>query len=200
MRHFDITRWTDFVRGTLEPGARAPMEKHLETGCGRCGRIVAALERLVAEAAAKVAPPDYAERSVKAFFALNRPQPESILRKLVLRSTFDSRLEPATVPVRGEAGEARHLRLESEEFLLDLRLEREGRRQTTLVEGQIVRRDGAPMANAPTYLVSDGGVQPRGFTDEIGAFGFELRSGLDAELWLGADEKRLLVVDLPAAD
>ena len=60
MQHFDITEWSDQVRGLAQPNTDALMQGHLESGCGDCDEIVGFLRDVVSTAEADLAmsPPD----------------------------------------------------------------------------------------------------------------------------------------------
>ena len=76
MKHFDLGQWANFVRAAGNGSARAAMQVHLDSGCRRCETLVGQLRRVAALPAADAlqAPPDYAVRSIKAYFGLNRPE------------------------------------------------------------------------------------------------------------------------------
>lgn len=200
MRHFDITSWTDFVRGAAPERDHDAMQSHLEGGCRKCAAAVAALRRVASLAAAEMAtaPPDHAVRSVKALHALSRPRRPSLFEKVLLTPTLDSAREPAPVAVRGARVERRHLCFESEEFVVDLWLDRADHQAHAALLGQVASQAGQPLAEAPAYLLSGGRVSACRFTNELGGFELEVPVGDNLELWIGTGGSRLIGAALPA--
>jgi hypothetical protein len=112
MRHYEESRWVDYVRGLADANAHQELKSHLEAGCPECSTTME-LFRKVAKAAAheiEHEPPEYAVHSVKAYFALQQTerQPASV-RFLGLKLAFDSLAEPVGAGIRSLGGESRQL-------------------------------------------------------------------------------------------
>ncbi len=202
MKHYDVTEWTDFVRGVADPARQRAMEDHLATGCGRCGRIATALRRVVEAGANELRhqPPDYAVRSVKAFFGLHRPERAPGWATTTLPLTFDSALAPASAGTRTLEDRSRQLLFESDDFALDVRLQRQSGDREAMVVGQLLKRPAEPVANAPAYLVCDGAIASSGFTGEFGGFRMDCPRQGALDLWLFVSDTERIAVTLDAGD
>src|SRR3989442_1049638 len=123
MKHFDISEWTDFVRGVTSD--RSPMEAHASR-CVRCRATLSLVTRIVqsARTEGQYEPPDRLVRWAKAISALQRPERSSVLR-LVARLVYDSFREPLPAGLRAADRVSRHALYEAGNFSVDLRLEQE---------------------------------------------------------------------------
>ncbi len=200
MRHYDLADWTDFVRGVASDAKREAMEGHLSTGCDRCQRMAEALQLVVASGASELRhqPPDYAVRSVKAYFALQRPERAPGWNPITLPLTFDSALAPASAGTRASGDRSRQLLFESADFALDVRLERQPGDLQGVVVGQLLKRPADPVANAPAYLVCDGAITSSGFTGEFGGFRMDCPKKGTLDLWLFVSDSERIAVTLNA--
>ncbi len=200
MKHYDITEWTDFARGVANEARRRAMEDHLAAGCRRCQRLATSLQRVVETGASELRhePPAYAVRSVKAFFGLQRPKRAPGWASTTLPLTFDSALAPASAGTRGLEDSSRQLLFESEEFALDVRLQRQLGDREAMVVGQLLKRPAEPVANAPAYLVCDGAIAASGFTGEFGGFRMDCPRHGALDLWLFVSDTERIAVTLDA--
>ncbi|MEM7354623.1 MAG: hypothetical protein AAF657_27695, partial [Acidobacteriota bacterium] len=105
MAEFDISDWSDFVRGVVNPETAERMRHHLESAPAATRRRVAALERVaeLGQADRDDTVPAHAVRIAKAIASVRRPESAShtatapqrglaALRRLRLAITFDSLL------------------------------------------------------------------------------------------------------------
>ncbi len=206
MKHYDLSEWTDYVRAVaIGAEAREAMENHLEAGCGRCAEAVSLLQAVAAAAEAETLcePPAFAVRSVRAFFALQRPEGISGWSALPLRVAFDSALAPLATGVRGLAGgepSGRHLVCHTEEVALDLRTDRAATGEEMVMVGQIVGSADGPLPNVPAFLISRGEIVSRAFTGEHGEFQMRFAPTEAVRLCLLLDDEDAidLSLDLPA--
>jgi hypothetical protein len=186
MKHFDITQWADSVRG-IGPGLeQKQMQSHLDTGCSRCNQLASLFDRVakMARADSEATPPDYAVRSVRAYFVLNQPTRRSWLQEVGLALTFDNQLEPASVNTRTDSPSTRQLTYGSQEYVLDLTVDQPEVGGEAGVAGYCLRQEGEPVAGAPVFLISRGQFAGQGMTGELGEFQFDAEIVDPMELWV----------------
>ncbi len=200
MTKLDITQVADFVRGLMEPEAAQQMEEYLQ-GPGASSstqREVSALRHVarLAEIDRNHQVPDYAVRCAKALGSLRRTESReaSLLERLAMALTFDSRIAPALAGTRDMRSADRQMVFQSQGFQIDLRLEAD--KKGVVVVGQLIRdgRDVQPVADVPVLAMAEEEIIARSKT---GAFGEFQADGLNAEsialLFLLDDEKCLEV-------
>jgi hypothetical protein len=172
--HFDIDRWTDFVRGLAGQTEHAEMEKHLAQGCTRCSRQVALLRRLAGSAAGIRATPEVpghvVERALAMFQQAPRTRPER--RRLIASMIFDSFAVPAAAGARGTRSGTRRLSYRADNFELELLADLDRRSQTVTITGQLSNRviPGSVPTGVPVQLVSGRKVLRQTATNEFGEF------------------------------
>ncbi len=139
MKHYSEAQWADFVRDAAAPDLKHMMQQHVDVGCDAC-RVTMQLWRStleIARKAHKFAPSPDSVRVVESFFASRARRPNDSFRLL-----FDSSLQPATAGIRGTAV-TRQFLYETDNFYIDLRLERKSAGSTFLV-GQVLERHVPP--------------------------------------------------------
>lgn len=201
MRHFDITEWTDYARELVDETRRRQMSEHLEA-CSTCHDTLGSL-RLVADTAAeesKCSPPDWAVRSVHAFFSAQLPQTAREPKKLATRLAFDSALAPAPAGVRSLESGSRHVVYYAQEFAISLQMDFTERKREIELGGEILHRQSGAVNSVPALLLSGDKVVARSVTGELGEF--FMRSSADTSLRLclmvGSDD--LIEVELDRRD
>jgi len=157
MKHFDISDWADYARGTATEADRAAMETHVNAGCRRCNATLAFVNRVVMSTRADglYDPPESVVRCAKAIGTMLRPQRVPVSR-LVARLVYDSFRDPAPAGLRAEDRVSRHTTHEAGSFAVDLRLEHmKGSPVATLV-GQLTNRQEpeGTLAEAPVMLMT----------------------------------------------
>jgi len=177
VKHFDIAKWTEFVRDSVGEAERAAMQAHLASGCRKC-RHTAELLRKVAAAArrhSQVQVPDYALRCARAIFLLQQPEKVQILPRIAARLLYDSFREPLPAGVRTQQRLSRQALYQAEHYWLDLRLENEsGTSRVTLV-GQIQngKQPGKRLGGVPILLISGKQIVGRAVSNSLGEFQME---------------------------
>jgi hypothetical protein len=177
VKHFDIAKWTEFVRDSVGEAERAAMQAHLASGCRKC-RHTAVLLRKVAAAAhrhSQVQVPDYALRCARAIFLLQQPEKVQILPRISARLLYDSFREPLPAGVRTQQRLSRQALYQAGDYSLDLRLESEsGTSRVTLV-GQIQNRKqpGKRLRGVPALLFSGKQVVGQAVSNSLGEFQME---------------------------
>src|SRR5437879_8593175 len=123
MKHFDIDKWTDFIRGLVEDSARVAMERHLASGCRKCRHTAELLRKLVTAARndSQVQVPDYALRCARANFFLQQPEKVQILPRIPARLLYDSFREPLPTGLRTQQRLSRQALYQAGDYSLDLR-------------------------------------------------------------------------------
>jgi hypothetical protein len=173
MKHFDITRWTDFARGFAPDADRAAMEAHLLSGCARCRDTLQFVNRMVESARVdgRYQPPEHVVRCAKAISSLLSPR-RSGLSRLVARLVGDALPDVALAGMRSQDRMSRHALYEAGRFYVDVRLEQEkGAALATLV-GQLTNRDDpdTALAEAPVLLLSRKDIVAHAIYNRFGEF------------------------------
>jgi hypothetical protein len=198
MSHFDIVRWTDFVRGVADPVAAAAMDQHLAGGCPSCGALVTRLKAVtaVAELDRTSTPPDHLTRFARAAFSLQRPERTLALPELVARLLFSSAPGALAVGRRGPVDEMNRQTLyEAGDFTVHLKFEQTvGTPQISLV-GQVANRrlPEPPLAHLPVMVTSGKRIVARCMSNEFGEFQveYEPREGLELQIPLPDSGRRI---------
>ena len=199
MRHFDISDWADFARGTATDADRAAMDAHLTAGCRRCNATLAFVKRVASATRADslYGPPDSVVRCAKAIGTMLRPQRVPVSR-LVARLVYDSFRDPAPVGLRAEDRVSRHTTHEAGSFAVDLRLEHmKGSPVATLV-GQLTNRqepEGA-LAEAPVMLMSSKDIIAHTVYNRFGEFQMDYAPSRNLRLFVDVSSGKRLELSL----
>src|SRR5947209_15872908 len=139
MKHFDIDKWTDFIRGLVEDSARVAMERHLASGCRKCRHTADLLHKaaVAAHRDSKVQVLEYAVRSARAIFILQLPEKVRLLCRAPARFLYDSFREPLPAGVRTQQRLSRQALYQAGDYSLNLRLENERGSSRVALVGQI---------------------------------------------------------------
>ncbi len=160
MQHFDITQWTDFVRGLSPPAQREAMEQHLSEQCAPCGELVAMLRRVHQLAAQRPAVPEHLVRSAKAVFQPHLPSLPSmdwaLLPRLAARLVYNSLQDPAIEGARSSTDALVQVVYHSGDYAIDLQIEPEADSRAMALVGQVVNRKqpGQPLAGVAVCLMA----------------------------------------------
>ena len=195
MTKFDITEWSDFARGAVDPEDEALMREHLATASPATRRTVEILCRVaeVGRSDHEDPVPEHAVRIAKAIASVPRrqaaPDRASLWRRLRCAVTFDSLLEPAPAGTRNLEGAVREVVFEADSYRVDLRLEHELEPRSTVVVGQITSGGAArPMSRLPVFVFSGKDEIGQTLTSEYGEFQFEALPREPLELCVVAGE------------
>lgn len=205
MTRYDITDWSDFVRGLVSPAEEEKMQRVLDRS-ETARRHVAALRQVteLARAEAECSPPDWAVRSVKALGSLHRPQEElepSLLERVAMSLTFDSLTSPALAGTRDVQAHDRQLVYETDAYRVDLRLEPQTDLQKSVVVGQLLRSadDFEPMADVAVLAKSGDEIVSRVHTGRHGEFQSDGLPIADLDLFFLLDDERCLELQVANA-
>jgi len=195
MKHFDISDWADYARGTATEADRAAMETHVNAGCRRCNATLAFVNRVVASTRADglYNPPESVVRCAKAIGTMLRPQRVPVSR-LVARLVYDSFSDPAPAGLRAEDRVSRHTTHEAGSFAVDLRLEHmKGSPVATLV-GQLTNRQEpeGTLAEAPVMLMTSKDIIAHTVYNRFGEFQMDYAPSRNLRLCVDvAPDKRI---------
>ena len=209
MLKYDVTTWSDYVRGLLDPATRAELAAHLELpGSEAARRTVATFGGLMKFASRDAAcePPHAALRQVKALGSLLQPQPESSwLTRLRSVMVFDSAATPLAAGVRDLGPSDRQLIFRSNDYYVDLRLEQESvsgaANGSWVLVGQLLReQDGvAPVPGVSVLAASQDRFVGRSRTGPLGEFQAEGLPSSDLRLLFLVNDELCLEVPVYSA-
>lgn len=196
MTHCTIDGLAEHLLGQASEEAERPVREHLSSGCQRCNRLLAALQRIqrVGRFDSMHQPPGSVVRKIKALSGVGHLRRRS--RLVNMRLSFDSLLSPATAGARNLHSSSRHLVFYSQGFALDLRLDSERSARDVVVVGQLLNRDWGPMPDVPAYLMSGDQVVSLSTTGRLGEFHIEGRPLGSMHLRLAVNDKELIDIEL----
>lgn len=170
MQHFDITEWSDQVRGLAEPSIDALMQSHLEVGCDECGGIVSFLGDIAgtAEADLEMSPPEFAVRGAKASFAATWSKSPSRLEVLTANIFFDSAFDPLPAGARSLDTYSRHILCQADDYYVDCKMDYDQESRNVILVGQVLHGESA-LKEVPVFFISDDRVVVSG-TNQFGEF------------------------------
>jgi hypothetical protein len=182
MKHYDISDWSDFVRGLTQGADRIAMEKHLEFGCTKCQRTERMFHRLarIASTEGRYRVPQAVEHLAKAIFAMQQPGRLSRLPRFVPKLIFDSFRSPLPAGVRSRQGMTRQAlyRDHAANFSLDLRLDHEPGSSQVVLVGQIAnfKEPAKRHSHVPIFLLSGRDIVARTVSNQLGEFQLECQA------------------------
>ena len=179
MTKYDIAQWCDFARGVTDADTENQMRRHLERS-PRARRRVELLNHVaeLGQRDQEIEVPSHALRVVKAIGSLRRPMAaassplDRVLRRLVPTVVFDSMLEPVAAGTRDIQSHERQILFRADDYTVDVRLEQEDDPPSSVVVGQLLRRNGkiAPVPKVPVLVLADGRIVGRSLTSSFGEF------------------------------
>ena len=173
MSHYDITRWTDYLRGLVDARDRFEMTRHLsECDSCRATHDLFARAALRMQSDAQYVVPEYVMRKARAIFSANAPRKRSLLQKLTGNLVFDSFQQPALAGARAGTPGMRHALYEAGDYSVDIRLEEERGSTRVNMVGQLALRSHSPQAfgGVPVMLLSGRKVVAEAVSNEFGEF------------------------------
>jgi hypothetical protein len=198
--HFDRAEWADFVRNQVSPQRHHVMLSHLQSGCSKCRNIKELLERfaIICKSETAYGVPEAVERSVKAFFALNRQPRVSLFQRILGDLSYDSLDDPQPVGLRAGHQISRHVLFQAGDYSVDLRFEHERGSASMVMVGQIANRRMPEelMAHVPVILFSGTRELTRSLSNSFGEFQLEYtpQANLNLRVPLEARGQELEVV------
>jgi hypothetical protein len=184
MKHFASEEWVDFVNKQRSPQQMESMQRHLETGCEPCSKLLNTwtLVSRTAEQELDLQVPESAVRHVvNAFAVAAEPKRTSSIFEIP-RLIFDSFWQPALAGVRSDAVGPRHLLYRAGEVSIELVLEPELPSERVHIAGQVSstasRQPGC--AEVPIVLHTRNQKVVEATTNRLGEFhlGFVPQEGL----------------------
>jgi len=139
VKHFSDSEWADFARNAVAPAKKTTMQTHINHDCKKCSATLALWEgvRSITRQESAFLPPEGIVRIVKTQFLAMTPEPKTGLCLL-----FDSDLQPLAAGIRGSSVSARQLLYETDDFYIDLRVERHREAERASLVGQVLHRVG----------------------------------------------------------
>jgi hypothetical protein len=176
MQHFDITQWTDYVRGLTAPAERDAMERHILDGCEACTKVVGLLTRVHREAVAEPEVPEPLVREAKAVFPARRAAAKlpdwMSWPRLALQFVSNPLAGALPAGARAVPDATAQIRYHAGDYSIDLQIEREPETAELALIGQVVNRAdaGRPVAGAPVVLAVRSRLVASGKSNRFGEF------------------------------
>ncbi len=193
MSHYDITRWTDYVRGLVDALEHSEMDRHLSE-CNSCRATHDLLARFAVRTQADLQYeiPEYAIRNARAIFSTNAPAKRTLLQKLTGSLVFDSFQEPALAGARSGTPGMRHALYEAGDYSVDIRLEEERGSTRVNMVGQLALRSHTTdsLDGLPIMLMSGRKVVAEAVSNKFGEFQLNYDPRPQLKLHVPIPEKR----------
>jgi hypothetical protein len=198
VKHFSLIEWVDFVRNVLPGEHRAPMQEHLDQGCGACLKMFKTWATMVDFARHEpfYEPPDGAVRNAGSYFFSFRLTLRERKDVRVLRHVFDSFSLGTVDGIRGTGMAPRQLLYNSHSLFVDLHLEQTGGANPIALTGQVVDahlRDGI-LEEVPVLLFGKGDMELETTTNRFGEFHFAFNAAAHLGLLLSMKECGLFLL------
>jgi hypothetical protein len=193
--------WVDFAHGQVEPGKRARLEQHLETGCSRCSRTLRLWRAVldVADEEGRYNPPEGTLRQLAGQFALRRPRP--LLGRVAERAAllFDSFRQPLPAGVRAVGPAPRQLLVMVGRYTIRLRLEPSADAERFSIVGQILDEQDPPtvLQDIAVSALKGGKTLDRTLTNQLGEFVLEPETTETLQLCVGLAQIGTFTVPAP---
>jgi len=183
MGHYDLSEWTDFVRGLLPGERRSEMDHHLERGCSDCSATLAFLRQVTEVASAEAA---YEQSSARLSGAARgvfrapagRSWGERVavgLETILASLTFDSAAGLQAVGVRGDRTASRQMLYQAGDYCIDLRLDRERDSMKIILVGQVANQKDPllQLARLPVFVLDGKRIVSETASNQFGEFTLE---------------------------
>lgn len=194
MDHFDLTQWTDYVRGVTPPDAAGAMTEHARK-CASCRPILEFLLRVAETAAADRAfvPPPHVVETAEAIF----PAPTGVsrdvwagLRRVAGRLAWNSAVDPMPLGVRSMRPDSKHFVYRAGRYSIDLLLDGDPCATAVTMTGQIADEStpGSPLDNTKALLFSGKRIVASTTTNEFGEFSMRYEPSANLRLCLPVEQ------------
>jgi anti-sigma factor RsiW len=172
-KHFATEEWVDFVNGQLSTERTQMMQRHLNTECAKCSKVVLFWQqvRQTAKRESDYEAPESAVRHVRNAFAMAQPL-EGKRRFEIPRLVFDSLWSPAAVGVRSASSTPRQLIYRAGEIAIEMQMQPEAHSDRISIAGQLsnAAQQGAGLAEIPVIVTSPNGKIVEASTNRFGEF------------------------------
>jgi hypothetical protein len=198
MEHFSMEKWVDFVRGVVPEAQSLAMQKHLDGGCSKCGKLVETWKHVLDCAAREKSyeTPEACVRMAKAQFALNRLLGDRSGKVSFAELVFDSFAQPVAPGIRSTGSAARQLVFRKGSYSIDMRIESHGDRLS--ITGQVLDagQSNSGMRDISVRLLA---YKQQTTTSRYGEFQFDVESVEDLGLLFVLSEERDLMISIPVS-
>jgi len=172
MKHFELSRWIDFVRGFDTESGQGPLDQHLAC-CPSCQQTVSSLRVFSAIAAneAQYHVGSDALNLVRSRSARQRKK-SGFLSRRIPWIVFDSLESPLPVGVRAEQQTDHQAMYQAGSYCLDLRVDHEPGSQAMVLAGQIsnLQAPEGRLSRLRVAVASRGAVLAQTVSNQFGEF------------------------------
>jgi anti-sigma factor RsiW len=193
MQHFDITRWTDYVRGLAPEVEREAMERHLAGGCDTCARLSALVGRIHQQAEEEPVVPGHLVIAAKSIFPLRRVEEAPRWRelpRLAARLLFDSMAGPVQEGARSASPAVVQTVYHAGDYAIEMQMERDGESTEMALVGQVVNRadSGKPVRGATVWVLARNRQVARIESNQFGEFCLTVKAQPGLKLCVALEE------------
>lgn len=203
MRHFSLEEWVDFARGVVNEKRGADMQRHLDTSCEPCLKVMNLWRRVqrIAQREASHEPSADALRYGKQLFAPHKAGAFWPKKVEVAQILLDSFLQPQLAAVRSAEGAVRQLLYGAGQYSVDIRIEPQENSDKVALVGQVLKANDADqgIALVPIVVFRAGKSRTETVTNRFGEFRVECALGGGLELRVSLHDGTELQVPVPEA-
>jgi len=191
VKHYEITRWVDFVRG-MAPGDESDMMRsHLDGGCEECSQLAGFCRRLARTCQAIVTDevPEPVVRRALAIFPARKPERRWRALRIPVELVFDSFLMPVPAGLRSTWQVGWQGLYRAGECSLDLRIEPDPQSMRATIVGQVsnLTAPGQELSISAVCLKSGQEVVAETVGNRFGEFQLEYEQRGDLQLCVYLD-------------
>ena len=200
MKHFTTEEWIDFVNQAASHDKQATMQRHLETGCKRCGEEVALWQKVRKIAAAEpiYQPPLESVRAARAAFATAAWDSKPRRAGGFIQVLFDSFLQPALAGARSAGTGMRQMLYRADPYQVDVQIEAKPTGNRLVITGQLLNVSGSDIAASEVQVTLSNrrGSLVHTVTNQFGEFGGEIENSGDLDISFPRPGEKPVVISL----
>jgi hypothetical protein len=200
MQHFSTEEWIDFVNQVTSSERTQAMQKHLATGCKRCGEAVSLWQKVrdTASVEASYQPSAETVRLAKAAFAASGLAGTARESSGLVELLFDSFAQPAFAGTRSTGTGIRQMLYRANPYQIDIQIEAKPATNRLLVTGQFldVIQPSKACSNVQVVLSNRRGNSVVAGTNQNGEFSAEIENSGDLELSVPGQGQKPVVISL----
>ncbi len=201
--HFSDWEWLELACRLTPPDRASEMHAHLAGGCENCGQLHKKWSLILqaAERQSEYEPPEDVVRSVKAAFSLAHKLPSLSRIAVAARLVFDSFREPLPAGIRGTTPTIRHLLHEVDDYVIDLRMERQSGGRI-FIAGQTLPKEANcrdAIAAGIVVVAKSGDLVAQAIANSVGEFHLEFAEACELSVYVAISNESVIAIALPDA-
>ncbi len=200
MKHFSPEEWADFANELAPPELSEAMRQHLDDGCKKCRKNLQTWEDIqaIARRLPDYDPPSGVVQSLKAAFAIQKPNKSKRRIAAMAELMFDSFRQPSLEGVRTISVATRKMLYRHGSLQIDLSVERVPGGDHLSIDGQILdsAKPSTPLSNVAVSVLRNREHLADVPTNSFGEFHLECAVEKAEGLSIKVDMEREVLISL----